>query len=81
MTKQTIHGREIYKGVSTDEVIELFEQTPNIDLECSGGITRWLKYDARNKKIGITDNIHYDWYSLKDFRKYYGSRYWFFFIL
>lgn len=76
-----IRGREMYLGASTEEIINLFKVHPQSELECSMGITRWLKYDRIHRKIGITDNINYDWYTLGEFRKYYGTWYWKFFIM
>ena len=81
MEKRIICGRETYFGVSTEEIIDLFKSNPKIELECSSGITRWMKYDRVHRRIGITDNIYYDWYSLDEFRKYYGTWYWKFFIM
>lgn len=81
MEKRVIQGREMFLGVSTEELINLFKNNPKIELEATSFITRWLKYDRRHSRIGITDNIYYDWYSLKDFRKYYGKWYWNFFIM
>jgi hypothetical protein len=56
-------------------------QNTSAEIETSGGITRWIKYDAYHKQIGITDNIAYDWYTLDEFRQYYGRWYWHFFIM
>ena len=81
MEKIVMRGREMFIGVSTEDVINLFKENPGIELEASSGVTRWLKYDRWHSRIGITDNIYYDWYSLKDFRKYFGTRYWNFFIM
>ena len=81
MEKKMIHGREMFLGVTTEEVIDLLKSNPGFELECSSVITRWLKYDRWHSRIGITDNIYYDWYSLSEFRKYYGSHYWHFFIM
>ena len=81
MEKKNIRGRDMYLGVSTEELIVFFKNNPGIELECSSGITRWLKYDRWHSRIGITDDIHYDWYSLTQFRKYYGTWYWNFFIM
>ena len=81
MEKKNIKGREIFVGISTEEVIEFFLQNPSAEIETLGGFTRWLRYDAYNKRIGITDNNIYDWFSVKDFKKYYGKWYWKFFIM
>lgn len=81
MEKRIIRGREMFLGVTTKEVINLLKNNPHFELECSSGITRWVKYDRWHSRIGITDNIYYDWYSLKEFRKYYGTHYWHFFIM
>ena len=61
--KRIIRGREMYLGASTEEIINLFKAHPQCELECSSGVTRWLKYDRLHRRIGITDNIYYDWYS------------------
>ena len=71
----------MFLGVSTEELINVFLENPKIELECSSGVTRWLKYDRWHRRIGITDNIYYDWYSLKEFRKYFGTWYWNYFIM
>ena len=81
MTIEMRKGQEMYMGATTDEIIALFKEKPYIELECWSWSTRWLKYDNIHHKIGITDNIIYDWYSINDFRKYYGSWYWNFFIM
>ena len=81
MEKKTIRGREMYLGATTEDIINLFKAYPQSELECSSAVTRWLKYDRRHSRIGITDNICYDWYSLDEFRKYYGTWYWNFFIM
>ncbi len=71
----------MFVGASTEEVIEFFIQNPSAEIETSGGITRWLKYDEYHKQIGITDNITYDWYTQNEFRLCYGRWYWHFFIM
>lgn len=81
MEKIIIRGREMFLGVSTEELINIFLENPKIELECSSGVTRWLKYDRWHRRIGITDNIYYDWYSLNEFRKYFGTWYWTYFIM
>lgn len=81
MEKKIVRGREMYLGVRTEEIINLFRSNPQIELECSSGVTRWIKYDQSNRRIGITDNICYDWYSLEEFRKYYETWYWNYFIM
>ena len=79
--KRIIRGREMYLGASTEEIINLFKAHPQCELECSSSVTRWLKYDRMHGRIGITDNISLDWYSLDEFRKYYGTWYWNYFIM
>lgn len=81
MEKKLIGGREMYLRVTTEEIILLFRENPHIELETCGGLTRWLRYEQRRQRIGITDNIHYDWFSEEEFMNYYGSWYWFFFIM
>ena len=78
LEKRTIRGREMYVGVTTEELITLLKQWPDILLQCEGVITRWVRYDHWHHRIGITDNNYFDWYSQRDFRKYYGDWYWFF---
>ena len=81
MEKKIIRGREMFLGASTEEIINLFKIHPQCELECSSGVTRWLKYDRLHRRIGITDNIYYDWYSLEEFRKFFGTWYWNYFIM
>ena len=81
MEKKNIRGRITFVEVSTEELIDFFVQNTSAEIETSGGITRWIKYDAYHKQIGITDNIAYDWYTLDEFRQYYGRWYWHFFIM
>ena len=81
MEKRMIRGREMYLGVSTEELIAWFRENPSVELETSGGITRWLRFNETKNEIGITDDIHYDWYTTDEFRKYYGSWYWIFFVM
>ena len=82
MRKEIICGREMYKDVLTEELISLLKQNPKYELECSsGGMTRWVRYDKLHSRMGITDNIYYDWYSIRDFRKYYKNNLWHFFVM
>ena len=81
MKKKNIKGRITFVEVSTEELIDFFVQNMSAEIETSGGITRWIKYDAYHKQIGITDNIAYDWYTLDEFRQYFGRWYWNFFIM
>lgn len=81
MEKNMINGREVYKNVTTEELISLLKHNPNYELECSSGSTRWVKYDRWHSRMGITDNVYYDWYSMKEFREYYKDKLWHFFIM
>lgn len=81
MEKKMIYEREMCLGASTEEIINLFKALPKFELECSSAVTRWLKYDRWRCRIGITDNIYHDWYSLNEFRKFFGKFYWNFFIM
>ena len=68
MEKKKNKGRITFVEVSTEELID-FVQNTSAEIETSRGITRWIKYDAYHKQIGITDNIAYDWYTLDEFRR------------
>ena len=61
MEKKIIRGREMNLGTSTEEIINLFKAHPQYELECSSCVTCWLKYDRKHGRIGITDNISFDW--------------------
>jgi len=81
MEKRMIRGREMYLGVSTEELIAWFKENPSVELETSGGITRWLRFNQTKNKIGITDDIRYTWFTIDEFRQCYGSWYWNFFVM
>jgi len=82
MRKETVRGREMYDDVTTEEMISVLKQAPSREIECSSfGRTRWVKYDKWHSRIGITDNIYYDWYTMREFRKYYHDEVWHFFIM
>lgn len=81
MEQKQNRGRNMIFGATTEELIQLFRENPHIELECSSGMTRWLKYDSHRKRIGITDNIYYDWFSVEDFRRCYSARRWNYFIM
>ena len=77
MRKETVRGREMYDDVTTEEMISVLKQAPSREIECSSfGRTRWVKYDKWHSRIGITDNIYYDWYTMREFRKYYHDEVW-----
>ena len=51
MRKKIVRGREMYLGVRTEEIINLFRSNPQIELECFSGVTRWMKYDQLYRNI------------------------------
>ena len=52
MEKKKNKGRITFVEVSTEELIDFFVQNTSAEIETSGGITRWIKYDAYHKQLG-----------------------------
>lgn len=68
--------------ITTKQLIENLKKDSGREHEyrrCIGGYvssTRWMIYDPKRGKIGVSVNIGYDWYTEEELIKYYGDAFW-----